>query len=202
VAVDDPGPGRARPLSPFPLATTFSLVLVIVLDVKFPGPAQVTDSDEEAPVADSVAQFRGLFAKDPLTVPPVMLTAGLVVVQPDNVPVTPEGLVPPPVRVSAGENVTLAESAQVTPPGAAPDNPAGPDAHAEADGAITAARPPTTTIAHNTRHRRMNLPPPGFPRQRAHAEVHQRPDERHGQLIQAAAIHEREVTFAGTSAAA
>lgn len=149
-------------MSPLPLATTFSLVLVIVLDVKFPEPVQVTDSDEEAPVADSVAQFRGLDAKDPLTVPPVMLTAGLVVVQPDSVPVTAEGLVPPPVRVSAGENDTVAETAQVTPPGAAPDNPAWLDAHAEADGAITPARPATTAIPHNTRHRRMNLPP-GFP---------------------------------------
>ena len=150
-------------MSPLPLVTTFSLVLVIVLDVKLPEPVQVTDSDEETPAADSVAQFRGLDAKDPLTVPPVMLTPGLVVVQPDSVPVTSEGLVPPPVRVSAGENDTVAEKAQVTPPGAALDSPAGLDAHAEADGAITPARPATSTIPHSTRYRRTDLPPLGLP---------------------------------------
>ena len=130
-------------------------MLVIVVGVKLREPVQATESDEDTPVADSVAQFSGLDAKDPLSVPPVMLTDGLVVVQPESVPVTSEGFVPPPLRVSAGENDTVTDRAQVTPPAAAADNAAGPAARTAVAGAVaTVATPATTTIGHNTRRRR------------------------------------------------
>jgi len=109
------------------------LLTVLFVNLAFPAyvvaptvPLKVTVHEmvsvAEAPVADRVAQLRGVLAKDPETFPFVIVTALLPEVQLESVAVTFEGLVPPPESVSGGENETLADTAHETEPGAAPEN--------------------------------------------------------------------------------
>jgi hypothetical protein len=85
--------------------------------------------------------------------PLVIVTAPVLVVQPDSWPVTVDGSVPPPEFLSRGEKFTMADRAQLTDPGAAPLNVGD---FAEAGVATPETNPADTIIAPtNTNQRRI-----------------------------------------------
>jgi len=99
----------------------------------------------DAPVADNVAQLIGLLANDPLTLPPVIVTAALPVMQCDNSPFTVEGLLPPPDVVIGGENLTVADNTQLSDPGGAPTNLGG--TFADVGDAVPSTAPAANAVA-------------------------------------------------------
>src|ERR1019366_9720705 len=86
-------------------------------------PFHLIVSMADAPVADNVAQLMGLLANDPVSLPLMIVTAALPVVQLDSLPFTVEGLFPPPPDVViGGENFSVADKVQLSDPGGAPEN--------------------------------------------------------------------------------
>ena len=59
----------------------------------------------------------GLLANDPVSLPLMIVTAALPVVQLDSLPFTVEGLFPPPDVVIGGENFSVADKVQLSDPG-------------------------------------------------------------------------------------
>lgn len=103
----------------------------------------------------SVVQLKGPWLNDPVTTPPLIVTALLLAMQPETCPVTREGSVPPPDFTNRGEKLTATDSMHLTDPGAAPVKEMG---FADADD-DQEPNPPTIATKHATTNQRRTTSP-------------------------------------------